>query len=32
MTVPGVTTRIMSRSTKPLAVAGSWVCSQMATL
>ena len=32
MTVPGVTTRMMSRSTRPLAVAGSSVCSQMATL
>ena len=31
-TVPGVTTRIMSRFTRPLAVAGSSVCSQMATL
>ena len=32
MTVPGVMTRMMSRSTSPLAVAGSSVCSQMATL
>ena len=32
MTVPGVITRTMSRSTRPLAVAGSSVCSQMATL
>ena len=31
-TVPGVTTRMMSRFTSPLAVAGSSVCSQMATL
>ena len=31
-TVPGVTTRIISRFTRPLAVAGSSVCSQMATL
>ena len=32
ITVPGVTTRMMSRSTRPLACAGSSVCSQMATL
>ena len=32
MTVPGVTTRMMSRFTSPLAVAGSSICSQMATL
>ena len=32
MTVPGVTTRMMSRFTSPLAAAGSSVCSQMATL
>ena len=32
MTVPGVTTRMMSRFTRPLAVAGSSICSQMATL
>ena len=32
MRVPGVTTRMTSRSTRPLAWAGSSVCSQMATL
>ena len=32
MTVPGVTMRTMSRLTSPLAMAGSSVCSQMATL
>ena len=32
ITVPGVTTRITSRSTRPFAVAGSSICSQMATL
>ena len=32
MRVPGVTMRMMSRSTRPLAVAGSSICSQMATL
>ena len=32
ITVPGVTMRMMSRSTRPLAVAGSSICSQMATL
>ena len=30
--VPGVTTRMMSRFTSPLARAGSSICSQMATL
>lgn len=32
MTVPGVMSRITSRFTSPLAVAGSSICSQMATL
>ena len=32
ITVPGVTTRMISRFTSPLAVAGSSICSQMATL
>ena len=32
ITVPGVTMRMISRSTSPLARAGSSVCSQMATL
>ncbi len=32
VTVPGVTTRMMSRFTRPLARAGSSSCSQMATL
>ena len=32
MTVPGVMTRMISRLTRPLASAGSSVCSQMATL
>ena len=32
ITVPGVMMRMMSRSTRPLAVAGSSICSQMATL
>ena len=32
ITVPGVTMRMMSRSTSPLAVAGSSICSQIATL
>ena len=31
MTVPGVTTRTTSLSTRPLEVAGSPTCSQMAT-
>ena len=32
ITVPGVTMRMMSRSTSPLAAAGSSICSQMAIL
>ena len=32
ITVPGVMMRMMSRSTSPLARAGSSICSQMATL
>ena len=32
VTVPGVTMRVMSRSTRPLAVAGSCICSHTATL
>ena len=32
MTVPGVMMRMISRSTRPLVVAGSSICSQMATL
>ncbi len=31
MTVPGVTTRVTRRSTGPLLVAGSPICSQIAT-
>ncbi len=32
ITVPGDTMRVISRFTSPLAVAGSSICSQMATL